>query len=91
MDREQAVKYLPIIQAFAEGKTVQHLKQDGTWKDIDNPGFYRNNAYRIKPEPRKVWIAEYTNGSFSVHTDLGMIATNVSHIEKIHGPFTLED
>ena len=46
---------LPIMQAFAEGKTLQYRvnKENNEWKDIDNPTF--NDApseYRIKPEPK---------------------------------------
>lgn len=53
MDRNQAKKLLPIIQAYVEGKQIQHLYNE--WKDIDvfdidlavNP-----ESYRIKPEPK---------------------------------------
>lgn len=53
MDRNQAKKLLPIIQAYVEGKQIQHLYNE--WKDIDvldidlavNP-----ELYRIKPEPK---------------------------------------
>lgn len=59
MDREQAKELLPIIQAFAEGKTIQSKRINGTWIDlemktalniislIDQP-----QKYRIKPEPK---------------------------------------
>ena len=33
MTREQAKELLPIIQAFAEGKTVQFL-DGGKWADV---------------------------------------------------------
>ena len=53
MTREEAKVLLPIIQAYAEGKQIQHFFNE--WKDIDelttniivNPEFYR-----IKPEPK---------------------------------------
>lgn len=53
MDRNQAKKLLPIIQAYVEGKQIQHLYNE--WKDIDvldidlavNP-----ELYRIKPESK---------------------------------------
>lgn len=55
MTREQVKIMLPIIKAFAEGKTLQYRVNEETneWKDIDNPAF--NDApseYRIKPEPK---------------------------------------
>lgn len=51
MKREQAKKLLPIIQAYAEGKTVQH-KVDDKWYDLSDPNFVCFDAklYRIKPE-----------------------------------------
>ena len=50
MTREDAKQLLPIIQAFAEGKTIQQT--DGyDWYDLDGPDFMRNgDSYRIKPE-----------------------------------------
>ena len=52
MNRQQAKELLPIIQAFAEGKTIQIKALDNLWHD-DNGGdrrFYANpKNYRIKP------------------------------------------
>ena len=52
MDRNQAKRLLPIIKAFAEGKTIQQT--DGyDWYDLDDPDFIANSSsYRIKPEPK---------------------------------------
>lgn len=52
MDRNQAKELLPIIKAFAEGKTIQQT--DGyDWYDLDDPDFIANSSsYRIKPEPK---------------------------------------
>ena len=55
MTREQLKIMLPIMQAFAEGKTLQYRvnKENNEWKDIDNPSFYdAPSEYRIKPEPK---------------------------------------
>ena len=40
MNRQQAKELLPIIQAFAEGKTIQIKALDGLWHD-DNGGDIR--------------------------------------------------
>lgn len=50
MNRQQAKELLPIIQAFAEGKTIQAAGGRG-WYDVDN---INSNSckYRIKPEPK---------------------------------------
>ena len=55
MTREEIKIMLPIMQAFAEGKTLQYRvnRETNEWKDINNPAF--NDApseYRIKPEPK---------------------------------------
>ena len=51
MTREEAKKLLPIIQAFAEGKTIQ-LFTNGIWEGAENPSFEELSRYRIKPEPK---------------------------------------
>lgn len=50
MDRQQAKELMPIIQAFAEGKTIQAAGGRG-WYDVDNINF-NSCKYRIKPEPK---------------------------------------
>lgn len=52
MTREEAKEYLPIMQAFAEGKTIQYLDDRGFWNDIKTcVSFdYNISCYRIKPE-----------------------------------------
>ena len=54
MTREEAKEYLPIMQAFAEGKTIQYLDDHGFWNDIKTcVSFdYNISCYRIKPEPK---------------------------------------
>lgn len=55
MNREQAKELLPIIQAFAEGKTVQTINENGEWITYSCINFEFNSSpksYRIKPEPK---------------------------------------
>lgn len=59
MTREEVKKILPIIEAFAEGKTIQTKWVDGTWKDIENDDIINlirllkyNQCSRIKPETK---------------------------------------
>ena len=56
MNRNQAKQLLPIIQAYAEGKTIQShdsLIEIGGWEDCENPKFENSDYnYRIKPEPK---------------------------------------
>ena len=51
MTREEAKELLPIIQAFADGKTIQVWYND-TWQDDEYPSFVELNLFRIKPEPK---------------------------------------
>ena len=51
MTREEAKEMLPIIKAFAEGKTIQ-LFTNGIWEGAENPSFEELSRYRIKPEPK---------------------------------------
>ena len=53
MTREEVKELLPLIQGYAEGKTIQFLKIDGTWRDMTEPNFSSPaNYYRIKPDPK---------------------------------------
>lgn len=52
MTREEAKKLLPIIQAYAEGKTIQINYPPTGWKDSYLLSFNGSpSSYRIKPEP----------------------------------------
>lgn len=53
MTRENAKELLPIIQAFAEGKTIQ-VQEDIDWCYLGNDADFNLNPsrYRIKPEPK---------------------------------------
>ena len=54
MTREEAKELLPIIQAFAEGKTIE-IYNNTEWQDliIESIKFdCKPSCYRIKPEPR---------------------------------------
>ena len=52
MTREEAKEMLPIIQAWADGKTIQ-VKEKGRWVELCIDDFTRSpDMYRIKPEPK---------------------------------------
>lgn len=52
MNKDNAHLYLPLIQALAEGKTIQvYIPYNKTWVDKDNLKFDASpDQYRIKPE-----------------------------------------
>ena len=59
MNQSQAKEWLPLIQAVAEGKTLQGnygTDDKPNWKDVARLNFdCEVEAYRIKPEPKKAW------------------------------------
>ena len=54
MTREEAKELLPIIRAFAEGKTIE-IYSNAEWQDLIIGSIKfdcKPSCYRIKPEPR---------------------------------------
>lgn len=53
MVREESKKFLPIIQAFAEGKTIEtYSYSEMNWVKANNHSFSCCYEYRVKPEFR---------------------------------------
>ncbi len=61
MDRNQAKEFYPIMQAFAEGRTIECRTKPSALKGTDVPNnwtemkeieYWNNTEYRIKPEPK---------------------------------------
>lgn len=64
MNSKNAHQYLPLVQALAEGKTIQAL-DCGAWVDLDGTDFHQDsNRYRVKPLewPPKPEGMEWQNG-----------------------------
>lgn len=60
MTREAAKQLLPIIAAYAEGKTIQKNICQRGWIDLSFPLFDGSpESYRIKPEPREFWTGQW--------------------------------
>lgn len=76
MNRERAKELLPVIQAFADGKTIQVRGRTSAvpkWTDIlSDPSFFGNCEYRIKPEPRTLYVIYRGDG-------LRLISYNTRH------------
>ena len=68
MNRDNAHLYLPLVQALAEGKTIQYSNKNYphyAWKTLDDFTLDGEpDCYRIKPEPKTAWyrVAETTLG-----------------------------
>jgi hypothetical protein len=56
MNKHNAAQFLPLVQALADGKTIQKICND-TWEDLESPFFHDEpERYRIKQEPREFWL-----------------------------------
>ena len=83
MTREEANELLPIIQAFAEGKTIQvRINNDSSWTDLLDTKLEISNLYeyRIKPEPkyRPFKTQEECWNEMHKHPNFGWIKGNVT-------------
>ncbi len=84
MNKDNAKDYLPLVQALADGKVIQ-VQLNGVWKNaaeqiaFDGPP----SDYRIKPEPREIWVNHYYDGDLVAFNRLE-VAEN--HLAK--GGFT---
>ena len=95
--REEAKEFLPIIQAFAEGKTIQVQENEGYWRDADVLHFnYDTCRYRIKPEPkyRPFNSAEECWQEMQKHQPFGWVKTEAGEyrfIDRITSEIHLAD
>lgn len=63
MNREQCKALLPVMQAWAEGKTIQVWDIDSRIWVSEGRNISFNllpERYRIKPEKKKMWRVEWT-------------------------------
>lgn len=92
MNRKQANELLPIIQAFAEGKTVQYRTNNiYDWVSTNAPSF--NPClweYRIKPEPkyRSFANAEECWKEMQKHQPFGVVKDKHFANYQTHRAFT---
>ena len=78
MTREEAKEMLPIIQAFAEGKTIQVKGPDNRWYDYEGKSCKlkfdsRFQDYRIKPEYRPFKDADECWQEMQKHQPFGWV------------------
>lgn len=71
MTRDEAREFVKVVQAYADGKEVEGRTIGSVrWQPLDEPVFNCSvRQYRIKPEPREVWILQYGNGEISYVAD----------------------
>lgn len=53
MTIEETKERIKIMQAYVDGKRIQYAEDDtDVWHNIDEPDWYSDYKYRIKPEPK---------------------------------------
>ena len=82
MTREEVKEMLPVLQAFADGKTIESrcIKGDKSlWYDDEDPSFDDDLEYRIKPEPtyRPFKDAEECWQEMQNHHPFGWVKSNL--------------
>ena len=87
MAREEAKELLPIIQAFAEGKTIQVKGPDNRWYDYEGKNCKlkfdsRVQDYCIKPKYRPFKNAEECWQEMQKHNPFGWIKVKNSNCYK---------
>jgi len=64
MTRDKLQNAIAVMQAFLDGKKLQ-AKTVGSnhWQDVTTPIWdWFGNDYRIKPEPKEIWVVETSFG-----------------------------
>lgn len=99
MNKQNAKDYLPLVQALADGKTIQLAGYENNWSDLDYPDFTATpNKHRIKPEPhpappragrwiRRFWrgIAKLMNGTDDILLNMKMAFYIFGSEDVLHG------
>ena len=88
MNKDNAKDYLPLVQALAEGKTIQRNVNLGPlgspkWEDSDDLCFdWPSLVYRIKPEPLvyERWVNVFQSYQFVYDTRKG-----ADEAQKLYG------
>lgn len=91
MNRNQAKEILPIIQALADGRTIQFAATDKEWVDLDSDdgGVFLetliNNpqSYRIKPKYRPFKNAEECWQEMKKHQPFGWVKEKEQNVRTI--------
>lgn len=81
MNKSNARDYLPLVQALADGKTIQgHMAHSRQWEDMQGDIYFNGPAsdYRIKPDPKEFWVNRYPDGTEEGRHASKMFALNSS-------------
>ncbi len=81
MNKENAKDYLPLVQALVDGKVIEVEEFPGRWVIATEVTFdAKAKHYRIKPEPREIWVNHYMSGSYVYDTELEAMARSAHDV-----------
>lgn len=84
MNKENAHKYLPLVQALADGGTLQYRHSSKGWTDCNELHFdVMLECYRIKPEPRTFEIVRCKLSCGSIYNEATWDGSNPEIWERI--------
>ena len=80
MNKDNAAEYLPLVQALADGKTIQVADGKGGFDSLPDPKFRcESTEYRIKPEPFECWVNIYEGNYNCYHNSKYNAEKGFSH------------
>lgn len=86
MTIEETKERIKIMQAYVDGKRIQYAEDDtDVWHNIDEPDWYSDYEYRIKPEPkyRPFKDADECWQEMLKHQPFGWVKT-IANIPELH-------
>ena len=91
MNQEQAQRLLPIVQAIAEGKTVQWREKGANWEDARSIDFADDliwaQEFRIKPEQQRLYVVSwFSSGCMCYETTLDENHSLQLRAHNLHKP-----
>ncbi len=93
MTRVQLLKHWAVIEAFRNGKQIQArlpgVPDGWVWSDTTDPAFSLGVDYRIKPEPKKMWVNVYPSyGTVRFSRQCADAAANSTRIACVEVTYT---
>jgi hypothetical protein len=63
MTPDKVKQLMPVLQAFADGKTIQ-VRVGNEWYDVPGCALFSGDIknYRVKPDEVKAWVNVYQGG-----------------------------
>jgi hypothetical protein len=69
MTRDETIAAIAVMQAFVDGKDIEaRFRRDDEWASCEWPTWrFDLGQFRIKPEPRVIYVNEYDSDLSATH------------------------